>query len=354
MSIIQYPNNFIKRVHFKAPTSSAAVQVSVNEDETDFNHLWLVTHLRLDLSSQFLFSPLFTTRGRAEQEPDRTSRNITVMESSSSRRLCLASVVMAMALLSAGQRSTEVVTGILGSNITLTFKFNISRISLTDIALYRDTGAEGNKSKIMEAKNNPGAFTIHTENATVLYHMINLTMKDSQTYYVGILVPPVSESNRVQLLVIQENSTTAGKYRTSPSALLLAPLCPDDRDRSRGLSSPALTGAVLCPLLLLMLLLTAALLTAHWCLRRTKETNGQVQDSSIPTVHDRVVSTSVQGKPGSSLVYSVLDFPQRPARVLDLDNDTQYASISYLPGTRGTRGTSQHHEHERHVTSQQS
>ncbi|XP_020789077.2 uncharacterized protein LOC110168002 isoform X2 [Boleophthalmus pectinirostris] len=262
------------------------------------------------------------------------------MEMTRSKHLGVVHVFAMATLLSAPVLcSTEVVNGTVGSNITLTFRFNSSYAhELTDVGLYY---GEHQKMAQCQASSCPSAFTVHNHNATVLYHLSNLTLEDSRVYYTALYTvkAPRPESNRVQLQVMEESQTTAPPPGTSSSSSPTSVSL--DKGLSQGLSSSVLTGAVLGPLLLL----AGALFTVSWCILKSKELKEQIEDRSIPTVHDRVPSVGAcvtpgpsgsscvdpPGPSGSSLIYSVLDFPQRPTRVLDVDNNAQYATIRYLP-----------------------
>ncbi|XP_056233707.1 uncharacterized protein LOC130170457 [Seriola aureovittata] len=217
------------------------------------------------------------------------------------------------------------VTGTLGSNITLQFRFN-------DTVLHRNSHfavyVKGER-KIYErkkAKACPGGcfLNIDLNNASVEYHITNLRLNHSDLYWVSLFdsVPPI-DSNKVQLIVKEENrSSTVPPLPTNITII-------EDSGSSSFFSFHNVIVLVVLP----VVLLAAALPLLIWCLVITKEQQQPQQQNSNPTVQE----TSLESNrvPPPSLVYSILDFPKRPSPILGINpNDTEYAAVNYLPENR--------------------
>ncbi|XP_040896445.1 uncharacterized protein LOC121183439 isoform X2 [Toxotes jaculatrix] len=189
-----------------------------------------------------------------------------------------------------GPSQAEVI-GIIGSNITLHFIFNNTKIDCRSHFVVYMSGYK----KIAEYSNNPrcsgGGVDIYPGNSSVQYHITNLTKNHSDIYWASLFmdtgIPP--KSIKIKLIVQEENRRST-------------------------------------------VLLVAVLPWLIWCLVRTKDKQ-QPQQNSNPTGQERVGESSCVSSP--SLVYSVLDFPKRPPAVLEhSSNDTEYAAVSYLPENR--------------------
>ncbi|XP_040896444.1 uncharacterized protein LOC121183439 isoform X1 [Toxotes jaculatrix] len=222
-----------------------------------------------------------------------------------------------------GPSQAEVI-GIIGSNITLHFIFNNTKIDCRSHFVVYMSGYK----KIAEYSNNPrcsgGGVDIYPGNSSVQYHITNLTKNHSDIYWASLFmdtgIPP--KSIKIKLIVQEENrrstvppkpaNITNTKYNGSSSFF----------------SYHSVTVLVVSPVVLLV----AVLPWLIWCLVRTKDKQ-QPQQNSNPTGQERVGESSCVSSP--SLVYSVLDFPKRPPAVLEhSSNDTEYAAVSYLPENR--------------------
>ncbi|KAG7230670.1 hypothetical protein INR49_025387 [Caranx melampygus] len=167
------------------------------------------------------------------------------------------------------------VTGILGSNITLYFKFNDTVLRHNSHFAVYTTGEKKIAYCSKENVCSGGAFYhIYPENMSVLYHITNLSRNHSQIYWISLFDSgPAKESNRVKLIVQEENRTSTDKHQQPQ------------------------------------------------------------QQNSNPTLQETIEDSS--GVPPPTLVYSVLDFPKRPSAVMEMNpNDTEYAAVSYLPESR--------------------
>ncbi|XP_071342098.1 uncharacterized protein [Trachinotus anak] len=199
-------------------------------------------------------------------------------------------LIAAAHMIFKGSSQAEV-TGTLGSNVTLKFRFNGTVLHPDSHFAIYITG----QRKIAELNNKvwsgEGVLDIYPKN-TVLYHITNLRLNHSEIYWASLFVSGfITESNKVQLIVQEENRSST-------------------------------------------VLLAATLLCLIWCLMRTKDKQRQPQqENSNPTVQETVQEAN--RVPPPSLVYSVLDFPKRPSAVLEMNlNDTEYAAVNYLPEKR--------------------
>uniref|UniRef100_UPI0037E96B70 uncharacterized protein n=1 Tax=Semicossyphus pulcher TaxID=241346 RepID=UPI0037E96B70 len=216
------------------------------------------------------------------------------------------------------------VTGILGTKVTLQFKFNISLNENSHFAVY--LGPE-NYRKIAEYKNGESYTEVvfdacFPKFASAFCNISNLSYNDSGHYWATLFVPSGQippNSERVQLIVREENRSTA-----SPM-----PVDIPTPDHSGNSSSTHTITAVL--IVSPVVLLAVALCCLIWCLSRTKDKQeAPPYQTSNPTIQETIeASTHV---PAPSLVYSVLDFPKRTSTVLEMNsNDTDYAAVRYLP-----------------------
>ncbi|XP_035504246.1 uncharacterized protein LOC118318572 [Scophthalmus maximus] len=221
-----------------------------------------------------------------------------------------------------GLRQAEV-TGILGTNVTLHFTFDDTVINNNShFAVYRP-----GMKKIAECSKNKGCsggvvLDIH-QNSSVQYHITKLQQDHCGIYWASLFINsgPPKESNKVQVFVQKENSSNT----VSPLQTNITTLTKDS-----GSSSFSFYHIIT---ILVVVLLAAVLLLLIWCLVRDKDKEQPQQQNSNPTVQGRVEGSYSAAPP--SLIYSVLDFAQRPSAVLDIDpNDTEYANVSYLPEKR--------------------
>lgn len=218
------------------------------------------------------------------------------------------------------QSQSKEVTGILGDNITLPFKFDTTLQKNGHFGVYKNQSA---KTKIAEYQNaNEGeVFKVHLENNSVSWRIINLTLSDNESYWVSLFGKSglTKESNVVRLIIREGNrSSTVPTMQTEISTT-----------EKNGSSSVIVTVLVVSPVVLLV----AVLLCLICCLVRAKDKQETPQQNSTPTVQETIDSST--NVPVSSVVYSVLDFPKRPSAVLEMNSsDTEYAAVSYLQEKR--------------------
>ncbi|XP_044056518.1 uncharacterized protein LOC122878163 isoform X2 [Siniperca chuatsi] len=225
---------------------------------------------------------------------------------------------MRFSLFAARCPSRAEVTGILSSNITLQFTFNVSITKNSHFAVY--TTGQRKIAEYPQGKGG-GVFNFHPKNTTVFYHITNLKLNDSGRYWASVFMDSgfLEESNKVELIVREENRSS-----TVPPMLNIT-TTPKTTS-----SSHVITVLVVSP----VVLLAAIVPWLIWCLVRTKDKQQQPpQQTSNHTVQATV--EAFNNVPAPSLVYSVLDFPKRPLSVLEMNpNDTEYAAVSYLPEKR--------------------
>ncbi|XP_026178997.1 uncharacterized protein LOC113139741 [Mastacembelus armatus] len=220
-----------------------------------------------------------------------------------------------------------VVTGILGKNITLQFTFSNTGVrNNSHFAVY----TQGEKKIAEHAKKRLGnrsgdLFNIYPHNNSVLYHITNLSLNQSGTYWAALFEDYVIKSQEVTLTVLNETRSS-----TVPPKLII--ITTKEESGSSSVSySDTVTVLVVSPVMLLAVLLLACLI---WCLVRTSDKQQQgPQQNSNPTIQETVEVSNDVAPP--SVIYSVLEFPKRPSTVLEFNpNDTEYAAVSYLPEKR--------------------
>ncbi|XP_034738354.1 uncharacterized protein LOC117950997 [Etheostoma cragini] len=211
------------------------------------------------------------------------------------------------------------VTRILGTNITLEFKFNTSVTKV--ISVYKNhnkiAGYSGGK-----ISSNEGNFDIYLKNTSVFFCIANLTLNHSGIYSASLFMDlePAKESNNQEQLIVREENK---------SSTVLSKQNDITTSKDSGSLSYIVTVLVVSP----VVLLAAALPLLIWCLVRTNDKQPPSQQSSNPTVQETVEAS--YNVPEPPLIYSVLDFPKRPSAVLEIHPiDTEYAAVHYLPEKR--------------------
>ncbi|XP_020512153.2 uncharacterized protein [Labrus bergylta] len=217
------------------------------------------------------------------------------------------------------------VIGILGSNITLQFTFNISITNNSHFAIYRNVPPDSQK-KIAEYTNGQSKSGVHfntyPQNNYVFCHIKNLSLSHGGPYWASFFMDSKgfpTESEKVLLIVLEESNNSTG------------PTVQDDSLKIDGGNSNIMTSVlVVSPVVLLAAVLTGLI----WCLVRTKDKQeASTHQNSNPTIQE-TVDASIPVPP-SSLVYSVLDFPKRTSTVLEINSsDTEYAAVSYFTEKR--------------------
>lgn len=212
------------------------------------------------------------------------------------------------------------VIGIFGSNITLQFTFNISITENSQIGIYT-TG----EKKIDDFKSGKSSFDIYPQNNSVFYHITNLTLNHTNTYWASLFGVIPIKSNEVKLIVEERNiSSTAPLPSTKPTVHV------NESSSSFPTSNIIIIFAVL-PVVLLATVLPW--LICSLVRPKDKQQQQQSPQSSTPTVQESVASSSSVSAP--SVIYSVLDFPKRPPTVVEINpRDTEYAAVSYFTEKR--------------------
>ncbi|XP_029356545.1 uncharacterized protein LOC115042451 [Echeneis naucrates] len=233
---------------------------------------------------------------------------------------CVGLILIAAAQLIFNSSSRAEVTGLLGSNVTLWFRFNNTVLQHdSHFAVY-----VSGQRKIAECsiKVCPGGiFSIYPENTSVVYHITNLQLNHSEIYWASLFDSGLlTESNKVHLVVQEENrSSTVPPSPTDTTTVEL--------NGTSGIFSSAITGV----LLVLPVILLLAALPWFWCQLKANNKQQQQQQQQLQSSNVTVQECAEAPPP----VYSILDFPQRPSAVLEMNsNNTEYAAISYLSEKR--------------------
>lgn len=216
----------------------------------------------------------------------------------------------------------EQVTGFLGSSVTLRFTFNTNITNLTKIGVYIK-----NEKKITDNRQCRSCLDIYPENASVLYHIANLTSDHSKLYYIGLMgSTKVIESNKVEL-ILQEETENVTVFQTPTSSTI-----PLDGGSPSFFSSHIVIILVVFPAVLFIAALP--LLICHFDKTKDKEQQQQ-QQTSNPTLQETI---EMSNSPAPSVIYSVLNFPSRPSAVVEMSSsDTDYAVVSCLPEKRSEK-----------------
>ncbi|XP_016897063.1 uncharacterized protein LOC103395684 isoform X1 [Cynoglossus semilaevis] len=231
-------------------------------------------------------------------------------------------VLIATAHMVFGPGGAEVI-GTLGNNITLTFTFNETAINYNShFAVYL------NDRKIAEYTGHRrfmlgDVFDIY-QNTSVRYHISKLYLNKSGSYRMTLFQDSTKlkeSDNEVHLTVLRGNTSST-----------VGPLQENITTTTRSESSTfALPTDMIFVLVISLFLLTVALFSLLiWCLVRVKARQQQYvpQQNSNTTTQDTInISNS---PPQPPLVYSVLDFPKRPAATSVNSDNTEYANISYV------------------------
>ncbi|XP_069377922.1 uncharacterized protein [Paralichthys olivaceus] len=224
-------------------------------------------------------------------------------------------VLLATAHMVFNGPSQAKLTGILGSNITLLFRFHDTFINESSHLAVYTTG----QRKIAECSKSKCNLILEIyQNTSVLYHIKKLQLNGSGIYWASLFPGsgPTIESDKVQLLVQDGNgSVTVSPLPTNTTIF-----------ENHGNSS-VFSFHHIAILVAPVVLLAAALTLLIWCLVRTKEKQ-QPQQNSNHTVQETVAGSHTVPPP--SLIYSVLDFARRPPAALDKSlDDTEYTAVTY-------------------------
>lgn len=114
----------------------------------------------------------------------------------------------------------EVVTRILGTSIRLKFKFNVSITENSQlINVYKGKVPNGqqkvdeyNPEKV-ETKHH---FKFGPDNYSIIWLLTNLTLNMSGCYWATVITDGTTESNKVKLIVGENNSSSTGKVELFP------------------------------------------------------------------------------------------------------------------------------------------
>ncbi|XP_012737867.2 uncharacterized protein LOC105939996 [Fundulus heteroclitus] len=211
------------------------------------------------------------------------------------------------------------VIGIVDQNISLNFTFNTTIRNNSSIAVYKCISKQ---QKISEYPHCKSEIEVYPEFSSVIFHLTNLSLNNTETYWATLFRNGKTEtSNKVELIVQEDNRRTS--VPPVPSTFTQT----TTSGSSSFLSSNVVTVIVVSPFLVLAAILPFLVI----CLAKPK---GPTQEASQRTSNppaQETLEVSVNST-GSSLVYSVLDFPKRPPSTVEFSpNNTEYASVSYLP-----------------------
>ncbi|XP_061739370.1 uncharacterized protein LOC133540619 isoform X3 [Nerophis ophidion] len=115
-------------------------------------------------------------------------------------------LMITMHMAVTGQADQAEVTGILGQNVTLQFRFNQTIITKTShFAVYK-TGPK-KMAEWFPQKGCSTGFSIYLDNSSALYQITNLTHGHTGTYWATLFTKsgPARRSSSVRLLVLEEN-----------------------------------------------------------------------------------------------------------------------------------------------------
>lgn len=113
--------------------------------------------------------------------------------------------------------SQEEFTRIPGTNIDLQFKFNVSITKNNQIIIVNKYIDPNGQQKIDEY--NPEKvktkhhFSFDPDNYTVFWHLTNLTLNQSGVYWATVITEGTTESDKVKLIVREENTSSTGKVK---------------------------------------------------------------------------------------------------------------------------------------------
>ncbi|XP_060889833.1 uncharacterized protein LOC132966464 [Labrus mixtus] len=174
------------------------------------------------------------------------------------------------------------VKGILGSNITLQFTFNISITNDSHFAIYRNVLPDS-QEKIAEYSHGqpkPGVhFNTYPRNGHVFYHIKNLSLSHGGPYWASFFMDSEgfpTESEKVLLIVLEEEKKSTVPTGTTEQ---------DESLKKGGGNSSIMTSVlVVSPVVLLAAVLTGLI----WCLVRTKDKQDtSTHQNSNPTIQVR-------------------------------------------------------------------
>ncbi|KAM9384255.1 uncharacterized protein KZ484_006121 isoform 1-T1 [Pholidichthys leucotaenia] len=237
-------------------------------------------------------------------------------------RTSLSLVLIIVAHMVVNGSSHSEVIGIVGSNITLIFRFNVSITKKDHFAVYRDR-----ENKIFESLKGRTSQLIKvcSENSSIAYHMSNLDLNDSSIYWATLFNRITKHSDKVTLTIKEQNRTTTA-----------SPKMTNATTSEESGSHNVFPFHIIILMVVLLVVLLAAVLPWFICfLSKTKDEEQQEHphQRSNPTVSETV--DAPRNMPAPTLVYSVLDFPKKSPAVMAINpRDTEYAAVSYLPEKR--------------------
>ncbi|XP_029904856.1 uncharacterized protein LOC115357512 [Myripristis murdjan] len=241
-----------------------------------------------------------------------------MLDNSISKPFGFAFIITAHMILNGpSQAQPDQITGAVGGNVNLSFKFNkIPNTFNCRLALYRDDNLKISQChcNITCSKNLSCVFNKETKSA--FYCIYNLTPKHTGIYWVTLFNQGKILNSTNKSLLVREDDTSS----TVPPSPTTNTVTEADVDPSQTASHPFVPFFFFVLGVLAATLLTGVLALVIWSHRRTKE---QQQDP-IPRMQETVGATN------PALVYSVLDFPKRHQEGVEVQlTDTEYATISY-------------------------
>ncbi|XP_061883505.1 uncharacterized protein LOC133634871 [Entelurus aequoreus] len=237
------------------------------------------------------------------------------------------------------------VTGILGQNVTLQFRFNQTIISKRSHFAVYTTGPK----KMAEWLPQKGCSTclgLYLDNSSAHYQITNLTHGHSGTYWATLFTKsgPARQSSSVHLLVLEENShdTTCIVFSSVTCSFMAVSRVEGNRRITKhtpGTSHLPFSGPVIAILVVSLVVLLAAVLPfLFWCCVRTRGTKvGAFFRTDVNADGNSQPSTQAPPTaPEPTFVYSVLDFPKRLPTPLK-DKPTEYCSVVVYPPSIPTK-----------------
>ncbi|XP_061739369.1 uncharacterized protein LOC133540619 isoform X2 [Nerophis ophidion] len=212
-------------------------------------------------------------------------------------------LMITMHMAVTGQADQAEVTGILGQNVTLQFRFNQTIITKTShFAVYK-TGPK-KMAEWFPQKGCSTGFSIYLDNSSALYQITNLTHGHTGTYWATLFTKsgPARRSSSVRLLVLEENRPdTISHVEENRQTTKHTP-----RTSHLPFSGPVIAIFVVS----LVVVFAAVFPCLFWCCVRTRGTkDGAIFRADVNA--DGNSQPSTQAPPEPTFVYSLLDFPKR-------------------------------------------
>nr|XP_061831966.1 uncharacterized protein LOC133616563 [Nerophis lumbriciformis] len=237
-------------------------------------------------------------------------------------------ITMHMVVTGPGQAE---VTGILGQNVTLQFRFNQTIITKRSHFAVYTTGPK-KMAEWFPQKGCSTCFGLYLDNSSARYQITNLTHGHTGTYWATLFTKSglARPSSSVHLLVLEEDShDTISHVEENRGTTKHTP-----RTSHLPFSDPVIA----IPVVSLVVLLAAVLPCLFWCCVRTRGTKvGAFFRADVNADGNSQPSTQAPpAAPEPTFVYSVLDFPKRLPTPLK-DKPTEYCRVVVYPPSLPTK-----------------